>query len=81
MIPDTYCSPHGPQYGYQCPPGMKCVSMGHLKKQERGFNGFDEIRMELYLLNLFPISFFQNAHTLFQTKNLTTGTISFSPLQ
>lgn len=42
MIPDTYCSPLGREHGYQCPSGMKCVEI-ELKKQERGFNGFDEI--------------------------------------
>lgn len=42
MIPDTYCSPLGPEFGYQCPPDMKCVEID-LLKQERGFNGFDEI--------------------------------------
>lgn len=42
MIPDTYCSPLGPEFGYQCPQGMKCVEID-LTKSERGFNGFDEI--------------------------------------
>jgi hypothetical protein len=42
MIPDTYCSTLGPNSGYQCPSGMKCVEI-HLNKSQRGFNGFDEI--------------------------------------
>ena len=42
MIPDTYCSPLGPQFGYQCPDGMVCKKI-HLDKKDRGFNGFDEI--------------------------------------
>ncbi len=42
MIPDTYCSPLGPDFGYQCPPGMKCIKI-NLNRQDRGFNGFDEI--------------------------------------
>lgn len=42
MIPDTYCSDAGADYGYQCPPGMKCMKI-NLNKQDRGFSGFDEI--------------------------------------
>jgi hypothetical protein len=42
MIPDTYCTTLGPNSGYQCPSGMKCVEI-HLNKSQRGFNGFDEI--------------------------------------
>ena len=42
MLPDTYCSDLGPQYGYQCPEGMKCAKI-QIERQDRGFNGFDEI--------------------------------------
>lgn len=42
MIPDTYCSPLGPDFGYQCPSGMQCIKI-NLNRQDRGFNGFDEI--------------------------------------
>lgn len=40
MIPDTYCSQIG--QGYQCPVGMQCMHI-NLNRQDRGFNGFDEI--------------------------------------
>lgn len=50
MIPDTYCSTLGPEFGFQCPKGMKCVEID-LNKSERGFNGFDEIG--LHDLNVF----------------------------
>ena len=51
MIPDTYCSPLGPDFGYQCPEGMKCAKI-ILERQDRGFNGFDEIsKLLLNLLN------------------------------
>ncbi len=42
MIPDTYCSSEGPEFGYQCPEGMVCKKL-YLDKKDRGFNGFDEI--------------------------------------
>ena len=42
MIPDTYCSTLGPEYGYQCPKGMLCMKI-NLNKQEKGYDGFDEI--------------------------------------
>lgn len=41
-IPDTYCSPHD-KPGYHCPEGMKCMSID-IPKNNRGFNGFDELR-------------------------------------
>ncbi|CAF0718540.1 unnamed protein product [Brachionus calyciflorus] len=47
MIPDTYCSPKGPEFGFQCPIGMKCVEID-LTKSERGFNGFDEIITSIF---------------------------------
>lgn len=43
MIPDTYCTTQGPSYGYQCPEGMKCIELVNIKREDRGFNGFDEI--------------------------------------
>lgn len=52
MIPDTYCSQWGPDYGYQCPTGMKCVRI-NFPKPERGFNGFDEIGFLFYFLAFF----------------------------
>ncbi|XP_071140116.1 sodium leak channel NALCN-like isoform X2 [Mytilus edulis] len=39
-IPDAFCSPV-PEYGYQCPEGMKCMAL-ELPKSKRGFDGFDE---------------------------------------
>lgn len=53
MIPDTYCSPLGPDYGYQCPEGMKCEPID-LDRQARGFNGFDELSNFLHLTQLPP---------------------------
>ena len=47
MIPDTYCSPLGPDFGYQCPAGMKCIKI-KLNRQDRGFNGFDEIVTSIF---------------------------------
>lgn len=47
MIPDTYCSPLGPEFGYQCPKGMQCVKI-NLNRQDRGFNGFDEIVTSIF---------------------------------
>ena len=43
MIPDTYCTNLGPSNGYQCPTGMKCMELKNIKREDRGFNGFDEI--------------------------------------
>lgn len=40
-VPDTYCSPN-PGNGYQCPQGMKCMSL-ELDKNRQGFSGFDEL--------------------------------------
>ena len=41
-IPDTYCAPEG-MPGYHCPPAMKCMAID-IPKNNRGFNGFDELR-------------------------------------
>ena len=41
-IPDTYCSPDN-KPGHHCPKGMKCISID-IPKNNRGFNGFDELR-------------------------------------
>ncbi len=55
MIPDTYCSPLGPEFGYQCPEGMKCEKI-ILERQDRGFNGFDEIsNLIIYIFKQFKI--------------------------
>jgi hypothetical protein len=43
MIPDTYCTKLGPENGYICPDGMKCMELKNIKREDRGFNGFDEI--------------------------------------
>jgi hypothetical protein len=54
MIPDTYCTVDGPGTGYQCPAGMKCMELKNMKRQDRGFNGFDEISTTRERLRLVP---------------------------
>lgn len=46
-IPDAYCSPHN-QSGYQCPVNMECKAL-KLSRKEKGFNGFGEFGMMLYV--------------------------------
>lgn len=46
-IPDAFCSPV-PEYGYQCPEGMKCMAL-ELPKSKRGFDGFDEFCMHYFI--------------------------------
>jgi hypothetical protein len=48
MIPDTYCTNLGPNNGYQCPTGMKCIELKNIKREDRGFNGFDEIGTSIF---------------------------------